>query len=63
LKSLAGRISRQLRTWADSLQNTDIKGHRYLDKKARRREKSARERQEFLKQLDEARKGSVSHAL
>ncbi len=33
LRSLAEGISRQLRAWADSLQNSDIKGQRYLNDK------------------------------
>jgi len=36
LKSLAESISRQLRSWADSLQSTKIKGQRYLTEAARR---------------------------
>src|SRR5262249_57970254 len=36
LRSLAEKISRQLRGWADSLQNSDIKGQRYLTDKTRR---------------------------
>lgn len=40
LKLEAESISRQLRGWADKLQNTGIKGQRYLDEKVRRREKS-----------------------
>jgi four helix bundle protein len=39
---LAESISRQLRGWLDSLQNTDIKGNRYLNDAAR--EKLDRER-------------------
>ena len=35
LKSLAEAISRQVRAWADSLQNSEIKGQRYLNKKER----------------------------
>src|ERR1039458_4675742 len=35
LKSQAESISRQLRGWADSLQNADIKGQRYLTDKTR----------------------------
>src|SRR3972149_3710630 len=33
LKSEAENVSRQLRAWADSLQNSDIKGQRYLNEK------------------------------
>ena len=36
LKSQAESISRQLRAWADSLQNSDIPGQRYLTDKTRR---------------------------
>jgi four helix bundle protein len=35
LKSLAESCSRQLRGWADSLQNSDIKGPRHLNDKSR----------------------------
>jgi len=58
LKSQAESISRQLRAWADSLQNTSIKGQRYLDERARKHEKAARDREEFLKELTEIRTAS-----
>lgn len=35
LKSLAESCSRQLRAWADSLQNTEIKGQRHLNAQTR----------------------------
>lgn len=35
LKSLAESCSRQLRAWADSLQNSDIKGQRHLNNRTR----------------------------
>lgn len=35
LKSLAESCSRQLRAWADSLQNSDIKGPRHLNSQSR----------------------------
>jgi four helix bundle protein len=35
LKSIAESCSRQLRGWADSLQNSDIKGQRHLNAKSR----------------------------
>lgn len=35
LKSTAESCSRQLRGWADSLQNSDIKGQRHLNKRSR----------------------------
>jgi len=37
LKSLAVSCSRQLRGWADSLQNSPIKGQRHLNERARQR--------------------------
>ncbi len=45
LKSLAESCSRQLRAWADSLQNSDIKGQRHLNNDSRKQwqKKSARE--------------------
>ncbi|MDX6443801.1 MAG: hypothetical protein QOH71_875 [Blastocatellia bacterium] len=55
LKSKAESISRQLRAWADSLQNSDIRGTRYLTDKSRRLEKQKRERDEFLNELAEIR--------
>jgi four helix bundle protein len=48
-------ISRQLRAWADSLQNTDIRGTRYLTDKTRRLEQQRREREEFLAELEQIR--------
>jgi hypothetical protein len=55
LKSKAEGVSRQLRAWADSLQNSDIRGQRYLTDKSRRAETQRREREEFLKELEEIR--------
>ena len=55
LKSRAESISRQLRRWAGALQNSDIRGQRYLTDKTRNRSKEAREREEFLKELEQVR--------
>ena len=55
LKSKAESISRQLRAWADSLQNTDIRGTRYLTDQSRRIDKQRREREEFLAELEQIR--------
>jgi septal ring factor EnvC (AmiA/AmiB activator) len=55
LRSKAESISRQLRAWADSLQNTEIRGTRYLTDKSRRIEQQKREREEFLNELAEIR--------
>jgi four helix bundle protein len=54
LHSRAESISRQLRAWADSLQNTDIKGHRYLTDKVRREQAMKQEQQEFEAELRRA---------
>ena len=50
-------ISRQLRSWADSLQNTDIRGQRYLNDRSRRQTKESKEREEFLEELKRVREG------
>ncbi len=51
LKSLSESISRQLRAWADSLQNSDIKGQRYLNQKERDVLQRKKEHEEFLEML------------
>ncbi len=56
LRSRAESISRQLRAWADSMQNSEIRGPRYLTDKARRATKEAREREEFLKELEDLKR-------
>jgi four helix bundle protein len=56
LRSLAESVSRQLRAWADSLQNSDIKGQRYLNEKARReyeRQKESEDAQAEWRQMRE----------
>jgi len=55
LRSRSESISRQLRAWCESLQNSEIKGQRYLTDKSRRAAQQAREREEFLKELEEIR--------
>jgi len=52
LKSRSERISPQIRGWCESLQNSEIRGQRYLTDKARRIAKQAKERQEFLRELE-----------
>ncbi|SRR6266404_128831 len=51
LKSRSVSISRQLQGWANSLQNSQIKGQRYLTDNTRRASQAAREREEFLEEL------------
>jgi four helix bundle protein len=57
LKSLAESIARQLRAWADSLQNSGIKGQRYLTDKTRKADQAKRDRDEFLQKLEQIRQG------
>lgn len=58
LKSRAESISRQLRAWADSLQNSKITGQRFLTQRARRAEAARKGRDEFLEQLSQIRAGA-----
>lgn len=51
LKSNAEGISRQLRAWCNSLQNSDIRGQRYLNEKARKAARAREEREEALKEF------------
>lgn len=56
LKSSAEEISRQIRGWADFLQNNPIKGQRYLNDKTRKVENARREREEFLQELQKVQR-------
>jgi four helix bundle protein len=51
LISLAETCSRQLRGWADSLQNSDIKGQRHLNDKSRREDERKKRSTAFQKEL------------
>ena len=51
LKSTAESCSRQLRAWADHLQNSDIKGQRHLNEKTRSSYHSKKETEEFQNEL------------
>jgi len=55
LRSKAEEVSRQLRAWADSLQNSDVRGQRYLTNRTKRASKEVHEREEFLKELEQIR--------
>jgi len=63
LKSQCESISRQLRGWADSLQNADIPGQRYLTEKTRGRAERRKRSDAFFARLDrvveEGRKGKA----
>jgi len=56
LKSESEGISRQLRAWSDSLQNSEIKGQRYLNEKEKVIAKNKKERVEFLETLKSYKK-------
>jgi four helix bundle protein len=53
LKSLAESISRQLRAWPESLQESPIKGQRYLTEAVRQTDQRKREQEKFVAQLDQ----------
>jgi four helix bundle protein len=53
LKSLAESGSRQIRAWADNLQNTDIKGQRHLNAESRRLYEAQKRADAFERKLDE----------
>jgi four helix bundle protein len=53
LKSAAESCSRQLRAWADYLQNSDIKGQRHLNEKSRQHFDSKRKAEDFQQELME----------
>lgn len=55
LKSMAESISRQLRGWANSLQNSEIKGQRHLTEKTSHVYQAKRDRDEFLEHLRQIR--------
>jgi four helix bundle protein len=56
LKSHAETISRQLRGWTQHLQDSPIRGQRYLTSKTRQIDQTRRESDEFLQELDELKK-------
>lgn len=56
----AESISRQLRGWADSLQNSDIAGPRHLTDQTRTEYGQRRRSEAFLRQLDDIRRGGTS---
>ena len=56
LKFKAESCSRQLKAWAESIQNSDFKGERHVTEKLKRSDQATREREEFLKELSEIRK-------
>src|SRR5438045_8203092 len=51
LKSKAESCSRQLKAWAQALQNSDFKGERHVSQKTKRATQAAKEREDFLNEL------------
>ena len=58
LKSMAEGISRQLRGWAQHLQDSPVRGQRHLTAKTRQMDQARRDRADFLRELDELRKNT-----
>jgi four helix bundle protein len=56
LKAAAESVSRQLGAWLRSIKDSELKGQRYVNDKARRQTQRARDREEFLKQLENIRR-------
>jgi len=62
LKLTAEEIPRQLRAWAEFLQNTPIKGHRHLNSKTRSAEQRKRDRNELLEELRRVQTSNTASA-
>ncbi|HTV54592.1 MAG TPA: four helix bundle protein [Terriglobia bacterium] len=58
LRAKTDSISRQLGAWARSLQDSELKGRRYVTQKTRQRSEQMRQREEFLRELDALRNKS-----
>jgi len=56
VKSLAESISRQLRGWAQHLQDTPIRRQRHLTSKSRQLDQARRDRDAFVQELEQIRK-------
>jgi four helix bundle protein len=56
LKSRAESVSKQLGAWIRSLQDSGLKGQRYVTEKTRRADEARRDREDFLKRLEQMRK-------
>jgi len=55
LKSRAESISKQLGAWIQSIQNSGLKGQRYVTDKTRQASSAAEKRKEFLEELQRIR--------
>ena len=59
LKTMAESCSKQLKAWAQSLQDSDFRGERHVNEKTKRVAQSVREREEFMKELAEIKAKGV----
>jgi len=59
LKSLAESCSRQLRAWADSLQNSDIKGQRHLNDHSKDQWQKKRDADQSSQSFDEMMRDGI----
>jgi four helix bundle protein len=57
LKIKTVSISKQLGAWARSLQDSELKGRRYVSQKTRSQAEVKRDREEFMKELEQIRAG------
>ena len=55
IKKTAESCSRQLKAWAQSLQDSNFRGERHVNQRTKRIDQAARDREEFLKELAEIR--------
>ncbi len=55
LKSKAESVSKQLGEWIRSVQNSGLKGKRYVTDKTRKTDEANRQRKAFLEKLDQIR--------
>lgn len=58
LRAKTHSISKQLGAWARSLQDSDLKGCRYVTGRTRQQAEQARQRAEFLRELEQVRKAA-----
>ena len=57
LKSRVESVSKQLGAWIQSIQNSSLKGQRYVIEGTRKADVAAEERRQFLDELAQIRKG------
>ena len=63
LRGLSENISRQLRGWADSLQNSEIKGQRYLNDKTKQEEQRKKDRADAQAEFQRMREEIIAREM